>query len=484
MPRRIDNWESFYEANIRNNSALDRDYIENIKRTEEREARRKIQSGEVMDPRRIMGHVEQIMRLQGGRLEMTQFGPIPIWEDRNRKEQVEQLARDIIDEQYGRLINALNIEMDIKLVDPQEMQDMKMGNEMADEEEETDPEPEWEETDDASLKDDVDKRKIANIITQGSAKNTHRLIHLFRDKIEEFNPRLFQLMDELIKAQEVMEWTLPENDNNGIMIRQMMNGFSKTEFDNKEDEEEVEDRAEDIDLDALLNGDEDEMDKAEEAFEDFDGRIKVTARAIDLIVLLHEAVKGIYEVLSSPSLPQYNATRAEDIMKNTDTLQDEFEDLRYGPSIRRDLLDWVNSNDKVTQIEDGFEYVWGEMISIESERFLQLFYDAIIGKTGDADRWLDQFLDTLIQEEEELRRAQYEWDEMNNPSEEAWKKGTKYKEEEEDIEEEEPAPDFSDLEDDEEEDYSKLSKRDLEQIMNKALDEGDYETVAKIQQYL
>lgn len=469
MPREINNFRTFNEANIRNNKGLDPDYIDNIRDSEIQDAHRKVRSGEVSPPMEIMGLVRQLMSIQGGELSMGRGGFTPVWRDYEKKATIEQLARDIISDRYGNLLDTLNVEMDIELVDPSELDEMKQGGEMSDSAPEM---PEYEETDDEDLRDDVDKRKIANIITQGSAKNVHRLIHMYRDKIDEVDDRLFTILDRLIKSQEAAEWLMAGDDNRpggGSMIRQHMNGFSKVEFESPEDQMEFEEMADDIDMDV------DDFN-TEEAFEEWDGKIKVTARGIDLVILLHESVKGIYEILGSPSIPEFDVQRADDILINTDTLDDEHEDLRYGPKIREDLLNWVNTNDKVNQIDDGFEYVWGAMISVESGPFLDLFFDAIIGKTGKADKWLDNTLDKLIQDEEEFKRAEFEYEqELKN-----WETQKQLSPE---VEVEDDDFIINDTEEDDE-DYSKMSQRELGVLRDKALDNGDFDTLKKISQYL
>ena len=478
MPREINNFRQFNEANIRSNKGLDRDYIDNIKRSEEREAHRKLQRGEV-DPRNMMQMASELISLQGGRAEFTRMGIVPTWIDREKKAEVEELARSIIDDRYGRIINALNIDMDIKLVDPQELRDMKQGEKMSNSPQ---MEENWEEevTDDEDFIADVQKRKIANIITQGSAKNVHRLIHMYRDRIEELDPRMFEVMDLLIKSNEVQEWLQPEDtERGGQLIRQFMNGYTMTEFpenrDQDEMEEEIEERTEDIDIEALLNNDENEEAKLEEAFDGWDDKIKVKARAIDLVVLLHESVKGIFEVLGSPSIPEDDEDRARDIIANTDTLEDEFEDLRYGPQIREDLLEWVNSNDKVNDIDDGFEYVWGAMVSVESKLFLELFKDAIIDKTGKADRWLDQTLDRLKREEKEFKDAQSDYEQQMRDWEEQQKFDNIQKRQ---IEKPKPQEESG------EPNYSEMSKKQLGELRDQALDDGNFELLKKITKYL
>tara|TARA_R110000772_G_scaffold20466_5_gene56917 strand:- start:76490 stop:77926 length:1437 start_codon:yes stop_codon:yes gene_type:complete len=477
MPREINNFESFNEANIRNNRGLSQEYIDGIKRDEQREAHRKLQSREVEHPSRIMPMVEEIMRIQGGRLVMTQEGFYPEWNDMDKKENIEQLAVSIIEDRYGRLLDVLNIEMDIKLVDPNELEEMKQGDDMEDGDGGEPPvPPEYEETNDSSFRDDVDKRKIANIITQGSAKNVHRLIHLYKDTIEDFDVRLFELMDKLIKSNEVMEWMVPEEQpGNGAMIRQMMNGFSQTEFDPPEAEQEAQERAENIDAEEVLE--EGNYDEVEQEFEDWDSKITVKARAIDLVVLLHECVKGIFEVLGYGSLPQHDEQRATDIMANTDTLNDEFEDLRYGPRIRQDLLNWFNSNEKSNELEDGFEYFWADMMNINSNDFLNLFYDIVVGKTGSSDRWLNTYLDGKIEEVRKLQQDQYEYDQKKN----SWENQQKEREQSKPQSQSKPQQDVSS---DGEPDYSKMNQKELGEIRDNALDSGDFDILKVISKYL
>jgi hypothetical protein len=470
---------NIFEARLRDNRGLSKDYLDNIKSEEERKS---FEEGRV-DPMQLTGMAIELNRLHGGRLRPTPFGMIPSWPDKDKKEKIEKLAKDIIEEEYGRIIDVLNIDMDIKLVDPDEMRDMK--GEMGENEEESEnnlkPNMEEREIDDEDLIADIEKRKLVNVITQGSAKNVHRLIHLYKNKIDEVDPQIFNLMDRLIKTQERMEWQLPEEEGMGKLIIQFMNGYSKVEFEDEEDEEEVEEKVEEFDLDSLLSGDEDEMEEFEEKFEDFSGKIKVTSRGIDLVILLHEAVKGIYEVLGSPSLPEENEERANQIMYNTDTANDEFEDLRYGPRIRQDLLNWINSNNKIDKLEDPFEYVWGAMVQLTNTKFLEIFKDAIIGKTGVADRWLDKTLDDLIQSFEEYDQEVYNYEEeerQDNDGDE-WKQETGYADDQ-DFEDEDENDSEELPEETGEVDYSEWSERDLERELDRAFDNNDMELVRKL----
>ena len=513
MPRgnNINNYDQFNESRLRDNSGISPDYFDRVQRDVEDDARRKIRTGEVEHVSQIMPMVRKLIQLQGGRLEMPRppmmggprggapaFGeearnmqapPAPqiIWEDREKKERIEELALEIITEQYGRIIDLLNLEMDIKLVDPDELQEMKNGDELQDEPD-TEPNIEYEESDDEDFMSDVEKRKLTNVITQGAAKNTHRLIHLHKDKIDELDPEIFELMDKLIKTNEAMEVSNPMNipeEEQGRFLRQFMNGYEKVEYGDEDEEDEIEDGMSEIDIDALINGDEDEMDKFEEEFEDFSGKIKITARATDLTVLLHEGVKGIYEVLGAASLPEHDEKRAEDIMMNTDTLQDEVEDLRYGKRIRQDLIDFVNSNEKSQELGiNNFEYVWGAMVAMESKSFLRLFKDAIIDKTGKADRWLDRTLTELIESEREYQRELDEYEREMRDWEES-KSTPSYDEEPSDE-----TPEFNQENDgddndfDDTEDLSSFSQRELNSMLNDALDEGDMDRVREISKYI
>ena len=76
------------------------------------------------------------------------------------------------------------------------------------------------------------------------------------------------------------------------------------------------------------------------------GNPVIKARGIDFPMLLHETVKGIYELLSAPGLPEEESV-AQTVLMNTG-LSDEPEDWKYGPRIANDFFAFLNEKSELS----------------------------------------------------------------------------------------------------------------------------------------
>lgn len=216
----------------------------------------------------------------------------------------------------------------------------------------------------------------------------------------------------------------------------------------------------------------------------------IVARAVDLSVLIHEAVKGIYKVLSSGATPD-DPELAEDMIKKI-TFEEEPEDWRYGPLIASDLTQFVNQNPKTNKFPNVKEEVWKIMCdkdTMSSDEFVD-FFKGILMKTDEARKKMDSIIDSVVRN---LERWHKEMDEYKRQMEEyerkkkeydAWVEEQKKKEEEEfyadfDPEDydEEGEMFFGEDEDEDDEDgggisdddYWEMDKRELEDEIDKAL---------------
>lgn len=484
MPRSNNRINSFkvFEANLKGNRGLSDEYLDDIKRRGEQESTDLQNQG--ANIRNIMQYVSQMMDIQGARM----VGPGKIqWNDLRKKQQMENLVIDIINKEYGSLIDTLDVDLDFKLVDDtdtlqqgaEEMQvsaqDIKL------------PEPkEEEEVTEEDILAEVDKRKLINNITQGSAKNVHRLIHLYKNEIDEIDSRLFDIMDKLIKSQESFEWDpnnpLVNSGNAGRVLRDMMNGYAKVEFNEEDDSDE---------------GEEESNDEPKEY-----KRVTLKARAIDIVVLLHESIKAIYELIGTAGIIE-DEEIAKIVMDNTDTLDDEFEDLRYGVYIRRDLLNFVSVNPMLQRIDNGFEYVWGRMVEMPTRDFLDLFKAILIDEyknkplkvkvritgnqydiiSGTSRQIIDIMIDIILDEFEEYQRQMKEYEDGLDIED-------TYTEEEYDTEEEYESSESwkkEETEIDGDIDYSELSQRELNAMVDDIFDKGgdiDTDKLDKIRSFL
>jgi hypothetical protein len=172
-------------------------------------------------------------------------------------------------------------------------------------------------------------------------------------------------------------------------------------------------------------------------------------------MLIHETIKGIYELISSAAIPQ-DEEKARTVIANTDTLSDELEDLRYGPYLAADLRDTINRLSGTIDIPNLREHVFGKLMQLESSEFLEIM-KGIFDKTGGSDARVSELITEVAQELRDWERGRFD---MEVPAE--------Y------LQSEEP----------EEEDLSRLSKKDLDDLLNAAIDSGNWSEVAKISKFL
>lgn len=208
----------------------------------------------------------------------------------------------------------------------------------------------------------------------------------------------------------------------------------------------------------------------------------VRARGFDFSMLLHEAVKGIWLILSSNAIPKDKELAAQ--IKRNITVLDEPEDWRYGPELAADLRDFVNENPKIDKYPNLREFLWELMIdknTMSSEEFVELFR-GILSKTDKARKIIDAMIDQVIEEQEEYNKAmqkyQRELDEYNRKlaEYEAWEKTQKGQtaEPEETPEEEEEDTTFDVAA------YSGMTERELDREIDAALDEGNFDLVSAL----
>ena len=257
---------------------------------------------------RHMGLMQQIQRKQAG-----------------HQEELTKIALDLIDEYYGEILQ--DVDVDAKIVTPGDPDQIDLVNRTARNEEEAQEEvrdfhekekakkeEEGEEIDYGSEfdiesalqpdEDEVAKRKILNAIQQGEAQNVHSMIRGAQDRIDAIAPGLTDDYLNFLQLNRTLDWF----DGMNLGMAKDMPQFANANAVSWGDEEEGEDGEQ--------GGGEAEYD------EKTGGNPKITAVGLDLPILIHEVVKGIYELISANAIDE-DALRAQGVMAKTDTLEDE-----------------------------------------------------------------------------------------------------------------------------------------------------------------
>jgi hypothetical protein len=392
---------------------------------------------------------------------------------RGHEDALERLAVDVIMEHYGDILDGVNLK--IKLQRDDEIQKM-----MKDVPGEPPEDQMLKALEDEDIISEVHRRKIANNIAQGMAKNTKLILNLedCSDGLKtilgnELGEEYILLLNKISEIASFFDWAIPLAVQKEMWTRDK-SGFSgsvKVEWNTPEDPEDAEKLAQKI-LDELMNTDEPDA----EDLEDLMDSIGPTINAIgtEFVMLLHETVKGIYELISAAALPTDDTEKAETIIANTDSLADELEDLRFGPEIAADLRDYINSFKEADKIKNLQEYVFGEMMRMPAREFLELF-SGILSGTAEAREQVQEIIDGIAEmlNDYEMEKAGLKGDsDYGDDDDEDYPTP-------DDEEPVAPAPATED-------DYENMSQADLHELVDKYLDAGDYTNpeLAKITKYI
>ena len=161
------------------------------------------------------------------------------------------------------------------------------------------------------------KRRLINSIIHGAARRGENLYHLLREELNAIHPDLFDLYCVVMSFNNYNYW-MADID---LLQNAMSNGG---QFTGVVKVEQVDDEDDNI----SYGGTDDEPDD-EDRYQG--GKLRVVARATMFPVLLHELVKGVYEVLGTSGLLSGRA--GEIVVQRADNPREEIWDLRLGPVI-------------------------------------------------------------------------------------------------------------------------------------------------------
>jgi hypothetical protein len=289
----------------------------------------------------------------------------------------EQELSDLTVESFRKVFGSLldDIDLDFKIGDREEIK-----GEM----EETPAEqPELEKLEDEGIINQINKRKILRTIQQGKGLSAKAILNLslFKKGLveimgQENAAKYLTVLNKIANVAQFFDWTVPiEMQKQMWQARQGFSGSCDIEFG--EEVKNKEDEAQKV-LDDLAKG-EDIVDN-ENMEELVSGlNIKIVARGVDLSVLIHEAIKGIYKLPTQASLEALYGDTAETVLMNTDTLFDELEEIKFGRPMQDVFFKQVSEHPLVVETVDNMMRNGAEDWEIASfqERLNFLFFGKI-----------------------------------------------------------------------------------------------------------
>jgi hypothetical protein len=289
-----------------------------------------------------------------------------------KERELSELCEKAFYQLFGTLLNDVTL-------------DFKIGNEarqMMSETPEAPPRQNIEEIVDERVLNEIMKRKILRTIQQGKGLNSKALLNLplFKDGIKEIlGTRAQSYIDNLnniVKVMAFFDATLSEAQISRA-IKSNAQGACDIEIEEKKkDEEETQKDAEQLikDLENGIDLTETESDILSEV------EVRIKARGVDLGILIHESLKGIYKLCTQMSLEHLPEEIAKQVLQNTETTMDEPQEFKYGPSMQKQFEKIVNTHPKVKSIIDNLtrDIVHGEVDEIsEAENRLASFQEQL-----------------------------------------------------------------------------------------------------------
>ena len=463
-----------------------------------------------------------------------------------RVKKLEELAEKVVREEFDEILDTAvkPIELQIKLVTQgsvsQEISDIRnvpQQSEQPQEEEEEDESEEQQEQQEQQEQDEevhqeqpeepgvdlvsaIDKKKILNMITQAAGKSTKDIIRV-SGTVEEELSEIFgerqgkQILQHWVRMSDLadkMDWVIPL-DRKSSMMKNMPQGMAGA-------------------CQVIWESHSGNFYEMSMILEKEATKIVIKAVGIDFPMLIHETIKGIYLFLQSGAIKKDKET-AKIVKKATSSFSDEAQDFRYGPPALEMLVKFVNKFPESTQYKRLDTRVF-TILAYDKERAKDEAkkspqeWKQFLEKRADVVRTDDQFLEIMkslfstfdlqgsefvlneqrfddshakdeiskiikyiVDDIEDYKREIEEWEreERERQEEEKWK--SQYKEEEEDFKSEEPSgEEESDIDSlirktaERETDYESMTPREINDLIDQALDEGDYDRVKMLSGFL
>ena len=209
------------------------------------------------------------------------------------------------------------------------------------------------------------KRRFINSLIQGASKKGHYMFELISDELESIDPRLLNLYGVLMSINDLLYWVMPDE------TMQMMSGSGQSAEGSTEVDPETDPPT-----------------------------IKV--KGLFFPILVHEIIKGVYEVLGSQGLPD-DPKKAEMVMASQDTLPYEIWDLRLGPVIWEKFVESYPDELFEDDMREIQNYLFSRFSMLTTEEFFEVA-KMILSGSKEGKQIVKKMVDEIV---EELRNEEY-----------------------------------------------------------------------------
>ena len=250
------------------------------------------------------------------------------------RDELEMIASQMVTDAYP-IVDYANIRIDAKIVGPG---DLDVENDMDNENEEDPTSPDFGTDDPEKLKA---KRRIINGITQGASIRGSFGFMLFKEYLDDINPDLVGKYNEILK----LVFGIYDDENAIAMM-----------------------------LAALSQGQKQEGGTSEMEYDEETGQFVIKARALCFPMLVHEIVKGLYEIVGTEGFGS-DKEQNQSVINAVDKLSNEPNDLRFG----KFLYDAISKVYNESDIDDARvrELFFAEVYKLGDEEFIPFVENAV-----------------------------------------------------------------------------------------------------------
>ena len=207
------------------------------------------------------------------------------------------------------------------------------------------------------------KRRLINSLIGGAAKKGQYMYHMVSQKLNEIDPDLIELYGISTAIIDHLYWLYPEE------TLQAMSGQEGSEVGTSEIDKDTDPPT-------------------------------VKARGANFPTLVHELVKGVYEVLGTHGLPD-DPKQAEMVMAAEDTVPAEAWDLKLGPVfwelLQKSYPIEILTEDDMKHIQ---HYLFMRLSAMPAEDFFELFREVLEEKPSGKQK-IQRMVNEIVRELEE-----------------------------------------------------------------------------------
>ena len=178
------------------------------------------------------------------------------------------------------------------------------------------------------------KRRFINSLIQGASKKGHYMFNLVSEELNNISPELLNLYGVLMSINDLLYWIMPDQ----------------------------------LTMGAAESG---EGVQGAEEIDDTTDPPTIKAKGLFFPVLVHELIKGVYEVLGTQGLPD-DPRAAEMVMGAEDTLPYEVWDLRLGPVIWEKFTDAYPDKLFEDDMREIQNYLFSRFSSLTTDEFFEV----------------------------------------------------------------------------------------------------------------